>query len=158
MAHYVDITFDCLPMRSIGRLDIPLDASPKYQAKLERIKHALTTHGTLGTYYLHNAKCRFHLTNDEEFGMIEFRFEGTVFTDSTDTRTERADLSVELVRETVDWLTEPVVHWFHESVTHAVESEFNRYIASGDLAQTVERLKKLESQLDQSGGYVGMYL
>ena len=51
-----------------------------------------------------------------------------------------------------------MVHWFHESVTHAVLVEFNRYITSGDLAQTVERLKKLESQLDQSGGYVGMYL
>lgn len=158
MAHYVDITFDCLPMRSIGRLDIPIDASPKYQAKLERIKHALTTHGTLCTYYLHNATCKFHLTNDDEFGMIEFRFEGTVFTDSSDTKAERVDLTVELIRETVDWLTEPVVHWFHESVTHAVKVEFDRYIASGDLAQTVERLKKLESQLDQSGGYVGMYL
>jgi hypothetical protein len=158
MDHFVEITFDCLPLRSISRLDIPLDASPKYRAKLERIKHAIDTHGSLCTYYLHNAKCKFHLTNDPDFGMIEFRFDGTVFTDSTDSHTERADLHVELVHETVDWLTEPVVHWFHESVTHAVLVEFNRYITSGDLAQTVERLKKLESQLDQSGGYVGMYL
>ena len=158
MHHYVDITFDCLPLRSIGRLDIPLDASPKYRAKLERIKHAFETHGTLATYYLHNASCKFHLTNDPEFGMLEFRYEGTVFTDASDTSTERADLSVELVRETADWLTEPVVHWFHESVIHAVKIEFNRYISSGDLAQTLERLKQLESQLDKSGGYVGMYL
>ena len=158
MDHYVDIMFDCLPMRSIGRLDIPLDASPKYQAKLQRIKQALETHGTLGTYYLHNAKCKFHLTNEPEFGMIEFGFEGTVFTDATDTSTERADLQVDLIRETVEWLTEPVVHWFHESVAQAVRVEFNRYIANGDLAQTFERLKKLESQVDESGGYVGMYL
>lgn len=158
MDHYVDISFDCLPLRSIGRLDIPLDASPKYQAKLLRIKHALETHGTLRTYYLHNAACKFHLMNDPDLGMIEFRFEGTLFTDSSDTHTERADVTVELVRETVDWLTEPVVHWFHESVTHAVRAEFNRYIANGDLAQTIERLKQLESQVDQSGGYVGMYL
>ena len=158
MDHYVDISFDCLPLRSIGRLDIPMDASPKYREKLQRVKHALETHGTLGPYYLHNAACKFHLTNEPDLGMIEFRFEGTVFTDSTDTNTERADLQIELVRETVDWLTEPVVHWFHESVIHAVKAEFNRYIASGDLAQTVERLKKLESQLDKSGGYVGMYL
>ena len=158
MAHYVDITFDCLPLRSISRVDIPLDASPKYQAKLHRIKHALETHGTLGTYYLHNAICKFHLTNEPDFGMIEFRFEGTAFTDGSDLKTERADLQVELVRETVDWLTEPVVHWFQESVTHAVIREFDRYISSGDLAQTVARLKQLESQVDQSGGFVGMYL
>ena len=158
MHRFVDITFDCLPLRSISRLDIPLDASPKYRAKLEQIKHALETHGTLGTYYLHNASCKFHLTNEPDFGMLEFRFVGTVFTDSSDTNTERADLSVELVRETADWLTEPVVHWFHESVVHAVKVEFNRYISSGDLAQTLDRLKQLESQLDKSGGYVGMYL
>jgi hypothetical protein len=158
MEHYVDITFDCLPLRSIPRVDIPLDASPKYRAKLERIKHALETHGTVGTYYLHNAACKFHLTNEPEFGVIEFRFDGTLFTDATDLKSERADLQVELVRETVDWLTEPVVHWFHECVTHAVEVEFNRYIASGNLAQTVARLKALESQVDESGGYVGMYL
>jgi hypothetical protein len=158
MEHYVDIAFDCLPLRSIPRVDIPIDASPKYRAKLERIKHALDTHGTLGTYYLHNATCKFHLTNEPDFGTIEFRFEGTVFTDSSDLKTSRADLQVELVCETVDWLTEPVVHWFHESVSRAVIVEFNRYIANGDLAQTIDRLKKLESQVDESGGYVGMYL
>lgn len=158
MEHYVDIAFDCLPLRSIPRVDIPMDASPGYRAKLERIKHALETHGTLGTYYLHNATCRFHLTNEPDYGTIEFRFEGTVFTDASDLKTVRADLQVDLIRETVDWLTEPVVHWFHESVSRAVIIEFNRYIASGNLAQTLDRLKKLESQVDESGGYVGMYL
>ena len=44
---YVDIVFDCLPLRSIGRMDIPLDASPKYRARCERIKHALAVHGEL---------------------------------------------------------------------------------------------------------------
>jgi hypothetical protein len=28
---YVEIVFDCLPLRSVGRLDIPIDASPKYR-------------------------------------------------------------------------------------------------------------------------------
>jgi hypothetical protein len=107
---------------------------------------------------LHNATCKFHLTNEPDFGAIEFRFEGTVFTDANDLNTVRSDLHVELVRETVDWLTEPVVHWFHESVSRAVVVEFNRFIANGDLAQTIDRLKKLESQVDESGGYVGMYL
>jgi hypothetical protein len=156
--HYVEITFDCLPLRSISRLDIPMDASPGYRDKLHRIKAALETHGTVGTYYLHNANCKFHLTNEPEFGMIEFRFEGTLFTDASDTQAARAQLQVDLVRETVDWLTAPVVEWFHECVTHAVRVEFNRYIASGNLAQTVERLKRLEEEAEQSGGYVGMYL
>ena len=158
MSNYVDIVFDCLPLRSIGRVDIPMDASPKYRGKLNRIKHALETHGTVNTYFLHNATCKFHLTNEPDFGMIELSFEGTVFTDSDDLKTDRADLKVELLRETVDWLTEPVVNWFHESVIHAVTYEFDRYIASGDLAQTIARLKKLEKQVDKSGGFVGMYL
>ena len=44
--------------------------------------------------------------------MLQYRFEGTVLTDETDTKTVNADLHVELVRETCDWLTEPVVQWF----------------------------------------------
>ena len=31
--------------------------------------------------------------------------------------------------------------WLGESVTKAVEVEFDRYIAAGDLAQTVERIQ-----------------
>jgi hypothetical protein len=158
VTHWVDITFDCLPLRSVGRLDIPIDASPKFRAQCERIKAAIEQHGLLNTYYLHNAKCQFHLTNSPDIGMIEFRFEGTVLTDSSDQRTETCTLQVELVRETCDWLTEPVVHWFHETVSHAVQAEFDRYIAAGTLTQTLERLKKIQAASDQSGGYLGMYL
>ena len=50
MDRYVEITFDCLPLRSLSRLDIPIDASPKFRAKCERIKQALETHGSLNTY------------------------------------------------------------------------------------------------------------
>src|SRR5687768_18499042 len=114
MTRCVDITFDCLPLRSVGRLDVPIDASPKYRALCERIKQAIDQHGSYNTYYLYNAVCRFQLVNRDDLGMLEFRFEGTVFTDTQDLRTERCDLNVELVRETCDWLKEPIVEWFRE--------------------------------------------
>lgn len=158
MHQFVEIEFDCLPLRSVGRLDIPLDASPKYRARCERIKSALERHGSHNSYFLYNARCVFHTTNDPQLGMIEFRFEGTALTDPGDETTKSCDLEVELVRETCDWLTQPIVEWFHETVRHAVRIEFDRYIAAGDLAQTVRRIELLQSQADQHGGYLGMYL
>ena len=158
MDRFVEITFDCLPLRSITRLDVPLDASPKYQALCERIKRAIDTHGTHNTYYLYNARCVFHLTNNPEIGGIEFAFEGTVMTDASDARTDHCHLEVTLVRETCDWLIEPAVAWLGESVSPAVAVEFDRYIAAGDLAQTIERIRRQQAQTDASGGFVGMYL
>jgi hypothetical protein len=158
MERYVDIQFDCLPLRSVGRLDIPIDASPKYRARCERIKKALETHGSHNTYYLYNAQCKFHLTNSPEIGMIEFSFEGTAITDSTDVKTASCDLQVELLRETCDWLTEPIVAWFCETVQHVIAVEFDRYIAAGDLALTIQRVEKLQSESDRQGGFLGMYL
>ncbi len=158
MHRYVDITFDCLPLRSIGRMDIPIDASPKFRARCERIQKALTKHGSLNTYYLYNARCTFHLTNRAEFGVIEFGFEGTVLNDETDTRPMHCDLHVDLTRETCNWLTEPVVHWFTETVSTAVLVEFERYISAGDLKQAIERIERLQSESDRHGGFVGMYL
>ena len=158
MSEYVEIEFDCLPLRSVGRLDIPLDASPKYRARCERIKHALETHGSHNSYFLYNASCTFHLTNDPKVGMIQFTFEGTALTDDTDRKTQRCDLRVELARETCDWLTQPATAWLAETVTKAVEAEFDRYIAAGDLEQTKKRIEQLQAQSDQKGGYVGMYL
>jgi hypothetical protein len=158
MNRWVDITFDCLPLRSVGRLDIPLDASPKYRARCETIKRAIDRHGSHNTYYLYNATCVFHLTNREHLGSLEFRYEGTLITDSSDMRATSAELDVELIRETCDWLTAPVVEWFQQSVQHAVCAEFDRYIAAGDLQKTKERLAKLQAELEQTGGHVGMYL
>ncbi len=158
MPRYVDIAFDCLPLRSIERTDIPLDASPKFRARCERILEAIARHGSFNTYYLYNATCTFHLTNQQDSGTIEFRFEGTAQTDETDQKTTNCDLRVELVRETCDWLTEPVVAWFAETVSVAVRAEFDRYIAAGDLKQTIERLERLQSESDSHGGFVGMYL
>jgi len=156
--HFVDITFDCLPLRSIGRMDVPLDASPKFRAKCLRIKEALEAHGTLNTYYLHNAACTFHLTNDAERGMLEFEFEGTLTTDDADQKTAASQLAVTLRRETCDWLTEPIVAWFQDTVRRAVEVEFDRYIAAGDLSRTMERLAQIRQEADQRGGFLGMGL
>ncbi len=158
MPNYVDIEFDCLPLRSVGRLDIPLDASPKYRRRCERIKQALDHFGSHNTYYLYNARCVFHLTNQPELGMLEFKFEGTVITDESDQQTKDCVLDVELVRETCDWLTEKIVKWFHETVPEAIRVEFDRYIAAGDLAQTKMRMEKIHQQEDALGGYVGMGL
>lgn len=158
MNHWVDIKFDCLPLRSISRMDVPLDASPKYREFCERVKAAMEKHGSFNSYYLYNAHCIYHMTNDNELGLIDFRFTGTVLTDQLDRKTSRCDLQVELAGETCDWLSEPIVHWFQESVRHSVQIEFDRYIDAGDLDQTRQRIEKLQSESDQAGGFVGMYL
>lgn len=158
MNQWVELSFDCLPLRSIGRLDIPIDASPKFRQRCERIKQALDQHGTHNSYYLYNAGCTFHVTNHPELGMIQFRFEGTLLTDTEDQTSQSCDLQVDIQRETCDWLTEPVVQWFKETVPHAVLAEFDRYIEAGDLEQTKQRLEKIREASDESGGFLGMYL
>ncbi len=155
---WVDISFDCLPLRTITRLDIPMDASPGYREQCEAIKAAIEKHGTHNTYYLHHAHCRFHLVNSDELGLIDFRFMGTVLTDAEDKECKQADLDVELVGETVDWLTRPITNWFAETVVHAVRVEFNRYIAAGDLEKARQRVAEIEAASEDAGGFVGMYL
>lgn len=158
MNRWVEITFDCVPLRTIARLDIPIDASPKYQQKLERIKQAIERHGRHNSYYLHNARCTYHLANSDELGTLEFTFEGTVITDENDRKTQHADLRVELLRETCAWLTQPVVAWFEGTVEQSVKIEFDRYIAAGDLEQTRRRIERMQQEADAAGGYVGLYL
>lgn len=158
MNRYVEIMFDCLPLRSVGRLDIPIDASPKYRERCERIKRAIDAHGSHNAYFLYNAQCAYHLTNQPEIGLLEFRFEGVVLTDETDQKTAACHLEVELTRETCEWLTEPIVEWFKETVSQSVAVEFDRYISAGDLAQTIERIARVQAESDQQGGYMGMYL
>ena len=158
MNQWVEISFDCLPLRSVTRLDIPIDASPKYQAFCESVIAAINKHGSYNTYFLHNARCTYRLTNHEELGMIQFRFQGTVITDSEDRKTASCDLDVALVRETCSWLTEPIVQWLKETVFHSVAVEFDRYIEAGDLEQAKQRIEKLQAASDDAGGFVGMYL
>ena len=116
--------------RDLGRLDVPLDASPEYRARCQRIKQALDTHGSANTYYLANAHAAFHLVNSDVIGMLRFAFEGTVTTDCGDRHTEAVDLDVRLVGQTCDWLTEGAVGWFAETVRRAVAIEFDRFIHS----------------------------
>ena len=158
MERYVDITFDCLPLRSVGRLDVPIDAPPEYEALAARIRQAAEKHGLHNSYYLYRAKCVFQLTNERDVGMLEFRFDGTVLTDSDDKETRCCDLRVELQRETCDWLTETVVEWFAETVARAVRIEFDRYISAGDLEKTIERMERLQAESDTHGGFLGMWL
>tara|TARA_Y100001960_G_scaffold247729_1_gene263092 strand:+ start:141 stop:704 length:564 start_codon:yes stop_codon:yes gene_type:complete len=158
MKRWVEIEFDCLPLRTIGRLDIPLDASPAYQAKCERIKAALEQHGSHNSYYLHNAQVSFYLTNSADCGMLQYSFEGTVLTNTQDQQTQDCYLKVQLKRETCDWLTQPIVEWFADSVRYAVAVEFDRYIQAGDLERTKERISEMEAAQDASQAFLGMYL
>jgi len=154
----VAIAFECTPLRSVPRLDIPLDASPGYRARLERMQRAVAAHGTRNAYYLTDGSCTFRFTNQPEAGWARFRFEGTVFTDERDLVTSGSDLAIGLDVETCDWLTQPAVEWLGVSVKHAVEAEFDRYIAAGDLAKARERLAREQARIDEAGGFLGMNL
>jgi len=154
----VAISFDCTPLRSVPRLDIPLDASPAYRTRLERMQRAVAAHGTRNAYYLTDGSCTFRFTNDPESGWVRFRFEGTVLTDGSDLKTTGGDLAISLDVETCDWLTQPAVEWLTISVKHAVEAEFDRYIAAGDLAKARERLAREQAASDEAGGFLGMNL
>ena len=155
---WVDIEFDCLPLRSVTRLDVPFDASPAYEQYVLRVKAAIEKHGSHNAYYLSSASCTFHLTNDPKLGTVRYAVEGVVLTNTDDLKTRAADLTVRLERETCPWLTEPIVDFLAESVRHAMLVEFDRYIEAGDLRRTQERIDKLQSETDASGGFVGMYL
>jgi hypothetical protein len=155
---WVDISFDCLPLRSVGRLDAPIDASPKFQQLCGRIKAAIEKHGSHNSYFLYNSQCTYRFTNDAEKGMVQFFFEGTVLTDVDDLTCESYDLSCHLHRETCDWLTEPIVDWLEQTVAKSVAVEFDRFIAAGDLDKAKQRIEKIQSMSDESGGFVGMYL
>jgi hypothetical protein len=154
----VAISFECTPLRSVPRLDIPLDASPVYRRHLERMQRAVGRHGTRNTYYLTGGSCTFRFTNEPDNGWVRFTFEGTLLTDETDARTIGSDLEITLALETCDWLTQPAVKWLELSVKHAIEAEFDRYIAAGDLSRALERLAREQAASDAAGGYLGMNL
>ena len=152
------ISFDCTPLRSVRHVDTPADASPAYRSRLERVQRAIRQHGTRNTYYLTNGSCTFQFTNDPAVGWVRFVVEGTVITDEADTKTVGSDLVIRLDKETCDWLTQPAVQWLTLSVKHAIEAEFDRYIAAGDLARAQERLVREQAASDASGGFLGMNL
>ncbi len=158
LGQWVEIEFDCLPLRSVTRLDVPVDASPVYEQFVLRVKEAMGRHGTHNTYYLHRGRCSYHLTNDPQRGTVNFAFEGTVMTDTTDRKTKGLEINVKLDSETCNWLSEPIVGFLSESVQHAVLVEFDRYIEAGDLEKTEQRIKEIQDESDAAGGFVGMYL
>jgi hypothetical protein len=153
----VDIAFDCLPLRSVGRVDIPLDASPEFRARLEHLKRAIDAHGIQNAYFLYNSRCVYHLANSDIEGMLRFSFEGTVLTDLSDAKAERADLDVELVSETCGGVPAVVHEWFCGAVERAVLVEFDRFIAAGKLNDRVRELERL-AMLAEGNAYAGMNL
>jgi hypothetical protein len=140
MAPVVDIVFDCLPLRCVGRVDVPLDASPAFRARLEHLARSIEKHGTSNSYFLYNARCVFRLANSDIEGMIRFAFEGTILTDASDAKATQADLKTELVGETCGGVPPAVLDWLRTMVDRAVLIEFDRFIAAGQLAERVGQL------------------
>ena len=62
------------------------------------------------------------------------------------------DIEAVLEEETCSWLTEPVVQWFQETVSRAIQVEFDRYVTAGDLDKTKQRAARLEAATDDAGG------
>lgn len=145
MTPEIDIAFDCLPLRSISRVDIPIDASQPYRERCERLQRALETHGASNAYFLYNTRCVYRLANSSVENMLRFRFGGTVLTDLSDCKAEHADLDVELVAETCGPIPPEVLAWFRGIVTRAVLIEFDRFIAAGQLAARVDQLRSVDS-------------
>jgi hypothetical protein len=158
MDRWVDITFNCLPLRSVACFSAPVDAPDDVAATYGKLRAAAQKHGLHNTYYLHAGRCVFHLTNHEQLGMIEFAFSGTVLTDAGDMHTLGCDLEVGLAGEACDWLVASVVDWFADTVREAVKVEFDRFIAAGDLDKTIQRLQQLQATSDAQGGFLGAWL
>ena len=141
----VDIAFDCLPLRSVGRVDVPLDASPAFRARCEKLQRAIDAHGAGNAYYLYNTRCVYRLANSEIENMLRFSFDGTVVTDRSDYKAVRADLAVELTAETCGTVPADTLAWFRGVVARAVLIEFDRFIAAGSLTARLDHLGKVES-------------
>lgn len=157
MSPCVDIEFDCLPLRSVGRVDVPLDASPAFRDRCERLQRAIDTHGRQNAYFLYNTRCVYRLANSDIEGMLRFSFDGTVLTDRSDCRAERADLTVELTAETCGEVPPDVLAWFRRVVREAVLIEFDHFIAAGQLAERVAQLGQLDSIRDVAD-FAGMHV
>ena len=156
MRNHVDITFDCTPLRSIGRLDTPLDASPGFGRLCTRIRKAIQEHSRHNSYYMQGGMCVFHLTNNDRSGVLTFAFEGTVLTDAADQKAQACDLQIALMTETCDWLTSPIIDWFAQTVERAVLIEFDRYLAGNGVEQTARWATRIETEMETHYGYLGM--
>ncbi len=157
MEPVVDIAFDCLPLRSIGRLDAPLDAPPEFRRRHAHLVAALERFGPERTYYLYNARCVFRLANSEIEGMVRFDLEGIVHTDASDLLTEHVELEVTLASETCGGIPPEVEAWFKTRVEKAVAIEFDRFIAAGQLSQRSTDLGH-DVDLANLAGFSGMHV
>src|SRR6476659_8762547 len=140
MQQLVDIAFDCLPLRSIARVDVPIDASPPFRARCERLQQAIAAHGRRNAYFLYNTRCTYRLANSDIENMLRFSFDGTLVTDRSDCKAERADLNVVLVAETCGGVPAAALDWLRTIITRAVLIEFDRFITAGQLAERVNQL------------------
>jgi hypothetical protein len=155
MEPVVDIEFDCLPLRSVGRVDVPLDASPIHRARCERLKRALDVHGTENTYFLYNTRCTYRLANSNVENMLRFSFDGTITTDRSDGKSDKADLAIQLTAETCGRLSPPVLEWFRQIVERAVLIEFDHFIAAGRLEARLAELESVDS-IENVRDFAGM--
>jgi hypothetical protein len=151
----VDIEFDCLPLRAVNRVDIPLDASPAFRARCERLQQAIESHGSDRSYFLYNGQCTYRLANSEIANMLRFEFDGTVLTDLSDCQADRADLSIELSAETCGGVPPAALEWLKGVVTKAVLVEFDRFISVGQLAARVAELGQVDN-LRSVSDFAGM--
>ena len=152
---HIEIAFDCLPLRSVGRVDVPLDASERFRRRVERIKAAFQEFGAERTYFLYNAYCVFRFANSEIDGACRFEFEGVVRTDAGDRKCHESQLDVRLVSETCGGTPAVVEAWLAERVRCAVSIEFDRFIAAGYLAARTEQLGA-GTNLADLGGLSGL--
>lgn len=155
MQPIVDIAFDCLPLRSIGRVDVPIDASPEYRARCERLLQAIEKHGAANAYFLYNTRCVYRLANSDIDNMLRFSFDGVLITDRSDGKADHAELAVLLTSETCGSMSSEVLAWFTRVVERAVLIEFDHFIAAGSLAERVEDLGQVASINDVTG-FAGM--
>jgi hypothetical protein len=148
MQPVVDIAFDCLPLRSVARVDVPLDASPAFRARCERLQRAIEVHGGENAYFLFNTRCAYRLANSDIENMLRFSFDGTLVTDRSDCKSDRTDLKVVLVAETCGGVPAAALEWLRGVVVRAVLIEFDRFIDAGRLAERVRQLGQIESIAD----------
>jgi hypothetical protein len=155
MQPVVDIAFDCLPLRSIARVDIPIDASPEHRARSERLRQAFDAYAGENAYFLYNTCCTYRLANSDIDNMLRFSFDGTVLTDRSDGKADRADLNVVLTAETCGGIPPAALDWLRAIVERAVLIEFDRFIEDGHLATRVKQLGSVDSITDVAG-FAGM--
>jgi hypothetical protein len=155
MQPVVDIAFDCLPLRSLPRVDIPLDASPAFRARCERLRKSLDGHDGENAYYLYNTRCTYRLANSDIDNMLRFSFDGTLVTDRSDCKADRAELDIVLTAETCGGVPPAAMDWLRGIVRRAVLIEFDRFIADGQLASRKRELGSVDSIVGLSN-FAGM--